>query len=98
MPRTYPRYAAGNPVIANIDEGKYPIITKYGCGKIVKPGSSKEYANGIKYFFNLGEEEIARYKIKSFETAKIFDTEKMNDNWEQLIRKNLEARGGTGKK
>lgn len=85
--------AAGNPVIANIDEGKYPIITKYGCGKIVKPGSSKEYANGIKYFFNLGEEEIARYKIKSFETAKIFDTEKMNDNWEQLIRKNLEARG-----
>lgn len=86
--------AAGNPVIANIDEGKYPIITKYGCGKVIKAGALGEYANGIKYFLNLCEEEMARYKANALKAAELFDTDKMNDNWEQLIRKNLEARGG----
>lgn len=89
--------AAGNPVIANIDEGKYPIITKYGCGRVVKAGSSEEYAKGVEYFANLSKEEMRAYKDRALETAKLFDTEEINGAWERLIRKNLEARQGKGK-
>ena len=82
--------AAGNPVIANIDEGKYPIITKYGCGKVVKAGSSEEYAKGIEYFYNLSNEERELYRSKAKETAKLFDTERINSDWEKIIRELLE--------
>jgi glycosyltransferase involved in cell wall biosynthesis len=81
--------AAGNPVIANIDEGKYPIITKYGCGKIVKAGSSEEYAKGVEYFYNLRSEEMEKYKNNAKETAKLFDTEIINNKWEKVIRSHL---------
>ena len=84
--------AAGNPVIANIDEGKYPIITKYGCGKIVKAGSSEEYARGVEYFYTLSDDERKQYKKHAMETAKIFDTEEINGAWEKVIRKNLRDR------
>ena len=86
--------AAGNPVIANIDEGKYPIITKYGCGKVVKAGSSEEYARGVEYFINLTEDEMSEYKQHAIDTAKLFDTDEINGAWEKVIRKNLENRGG----
>ena len=78
--------AAGNPVIANIDEGKYPIITKYGCGKVVKAGSSKDYARGVEYFYNLGNDEMYHYKKNAVETAALFDTDIINSNWEKVIR------------
>ncbi len=78
--------AAGNPVIANIDEGKYPIITKYGCGKVVKAGSSDEYAKGVESFVNLSDEEIRKYREKAKRTAEIFDTENINASWEAVIR------------
>ena len=81
--------AAGNPVIANIDEGKYPIITKYGCGKIVKAGSSEEYAKGVEFFYNLSSKEMARYKENAKETAKLFDTDIINSHWEEVIRSHL---------
>ena len=77
--------AAGNPVIANIDEGKYPIITKYGCGKVVKAGSSEEYAKGVEFFANLGVEETQAYKKKALETARLFDTEEINRQWMEII-------------
>lgn len=86
--------AAGNPVIANIDEGKYSIITKYGCGKVVKAGSSEEYAKGVEYFINLSKEEMEKFKIHAGETAKLFDTDEMNGAWERIIKSNLLKRKG----
>lgn len=82
--------AAGNPVIANIDEGKYPIITKYGCGKVVKAGSAEEYAKGVEYFVNLDGDELTRFKKNAIETAKLFDTDEINSAWEKVIRKSIE--------
>lgn len=79
--------ASGNPVIANIDEGKYPIITKYECGKVVKPGSPAAYAEGVKYFLNLSTEEKNLYRKKAEKTAEIFDTEIINSKWENIIKK-----------
>ena len=82
--------AAGNPVIANIDEGKYPIISKYDCGKVVEPGSPEAYAKGIEYFVNLSDDERDRYRKNAIETAKLFDTDLLNGEWEKLIRKRIE--------
>lgn len=81
--------AAGNPVIANIDEGKYPIITKYGCGKVVKAGSPSAYAKGIEYFYNLKEDEMLEYKKHAMDTAKKFDTDIINQTWMNLIKRRL---------
>lgn len=81
--------AAGNPVIANIDEGNYPIITKYGCGKVVKAGDTEAYAKGVEYFFHLSEEEKAQYRQKALETAKLFDTDVMNETWMQVVASHI---------
>lgn len=78
--------AAGNPVIANIDEGKYPIISKYGCGKVVKAGSPEAYAEGIEHFMTLNDEEVKQYKENAVNTAKLFDTDKINSDWEKVIK------------
>ena len=78
-------FAAGNPVIANIDEGKYPIISKYKCGKIVKAGSVEDYVKGIEYFINLNDDELAFYKANALQTAKLFDTEVINENWKNVV-------------
>lgn len=79
--------AAGNPVIANIDEGKYPIISKYNCGKIVKPNSPEEYAECIKYFYKLDKETFIQYQENAKNTAKLFDTKVLNFSWERLIQR-----------
>ena len=89
--------AAGNPVIANIDEGKYPIITKYGCGKIVKAGSSVEYAKGVEYFLNISNAKMAEYKENAKNAAKLFDTDEINSAWEKVLSSRLNGGGGTGK-
>lgn len=77
--------AAGNPVIANIDEGKYPIISKYRCGKVVEAGSPKAYAEGIKFFFELPNREMEKYRQAALSAALDFDTENLNKMWEQII-------------
>lgn len=77
--------ASGSPVIANIDEGNYPIITKYECGKVVKAGNIKEYADGVKFFYEANEQDREKYRDNAFKTAKIFDTEELNANWLKLI-------------
>ena len=82
--------AAGNPVIANIEEGKYPIITKYDCGIVVKAGSSEEYAKGIEYFYNLDYEKMQKYKANANATARLFDTEIINEDWEKVIRNQID--------
>lgn len=82
--------AAGNPVIANIDEGKYPIITRYGCGVVVKAGSSIDYAKGIEYFYTLSEKDMEEYRNNARRTAKLFDTELINTEWEKIIRSKLQ--------
>lgn len=77
--------ATGNPVIANIDEGKYPIISKYKCGKVVKSGDVEAYVNAILYFYNLPEKEKEVYRKNSLNAVKDFDTEKLNGEWEKII-------------
>ena len=84
--------AAGNPVIANIDEGKYPIISKYQCGKVVKAGSSADYAKGVEFFMNMNEEEMSRYKERALETAKLFDTDEINRQWQEIMAKYIEKK------
>lgn len=81
--------ASGNPVIANIDEGNYPIITKYKCGKVVSAGSIEAYAAGIEYFLNMSGSERYLYKKNALETVKLFDTEYLNGKWETIIRNAL---------
>lgn len=78
-------FAAGNPVVANIDEGKYPIITKYHCGVVVKPNSPKEYAEAVKYFYSLSKDEKEKYKSNALSTARLFDTETLNCQWKTII-------------
>ncbi len=77
--------AAGNPVIANIDEGKYPIITKYKVGKVVKPADPEEYAEGIKHFYHCPADRKKEYHDNALRTAELFDTEKLNLEWVELI-------------
>ena len=87
-------FAAGNPVVANIDEGKYPIISRYHCGKIVKATSIEQYANAIRDFYEMDPEEYAKYRRNALKTAELFDTKRLNAEWEKIIRKLLiEKRG-----
>ena len=53
---------------------------------MVKAGSSEEYAKGIEYFYNLEKEAFDNYRKNALETARLFDTEIINSNWEQVIR------------
>lgn len=85
-------FAAGNPVVANIDEGKYPIISKYGCGRIVKAGDIDEYAEGVRYFCDMGKEEYEKYCENARNTAKLFDTEMLNSQWEEIVRNVIKRR------
>lgn len=78
-------FASGNPVLANIDEGKYPIISKYNCGKIVESSSIEQYAEGVEYFYNLSNDKMQQYKDNALDTVKLFDTEKLNEEWENII-------------
>lgn len=87
--------ASGNPVIANIDEGKYPIISKYGCGKVVEAGSAEAYAEGIKYFFELPTEEMENYRQSALDAVRDFDTELLNRRWEGIIHQALKRENGT---
>ncbi len=82
--------AAGNPVVANIDEGKYPIITKYDCGRVVEAESIEQYVEAVKYFYNLSDAEREQYRKHALETVKLFDTEILNGRWEQVIASTLD--------
>lgn len=79
--------ATGNPVIANIDEGKYPIISKYKCGEVVKAGDTEAYVNAILHFLNMDKKEFDVYRNNALNAVKDFDTEKLNGEWEQIIAK-----------
>lgn len=78
-------FAAGNPVIANIDEGKYPIISKYRCGVVVPSGNPQKYAEGIKQFYHMNEAERKQYSENAIRTVHLFDTEVLNAGWEEII-------------
>ncbi len=85
--------AAGNPVVANIDEGKYPIITRYNCGKVVEAASIEQYAEAIRYFYELSPEEREQYRCNAVETVKLFDTETLNGCWEKIIAAEIREKG-----
>lgn len=82
-------FAAGNPVIANIDEGKYPIISKYQCGLIVDSKSIEQYMDGILYFYNLNVVDMERYKTNAKKAAIEFDTNNLNEAWVNIVKSNL---------
>ena len=84
-------FAAGNPVIANIDEGKYPIISKYRCGIVVPSGNPQKYAEGIKQFYHMSEAERKQYSENAINTVHLFDTEVLNAEWEKIISNLLKA-------
>ena len=78
-------FAAGNPVIANIDEGKYPIISKYQCGIVVPSGNPLKYAEGIKRFYHMSEVDRKQYSENAVKTVHLFDTEVLNAEWKEII-------------
>lgn len=80
-------FAAGNPVIANIDEGKYPIISKYRCGLVVPSGNPEKYAEGIKWFYHMSEAKRKQYSENAVKTACLFATNTLNAEWEAIISK-----------
>ena len=82
-------FAAGSPVVANIDEGKYPIISKYDCGIVVKQSDLDGYAAAIAKFVDMTKSEYNRYRERAIETARLFDTEKLNSEWEEIIRNTI---------
>lgn len=78
-------FAAGNPVLANIDEGKYPIISKYRCGVVLKDKSVQAYANAVEQFYHMSREQAGEYRENALAAAKIFDTEQLNSQFENII-------------
>lgn len=85
-------FAAGNPVIANIDEGKYPIISKYKCGIVVSSGNPQKYAEGIKQFYQMDEADRQQYSENAIRTVQLFDTEVLNAEWKEIICKLLKEK------
>lgn len=83
-------FAAGNPVVANIDEGKYSIITKYNCGVVVEPNSPEDYAQAVKQFYSLDEVSMKEYQVNALSTARLFDTETLNNQWLKIIDASLD--------
>lgn len=86
-------FAAGNPVLANIDEGKYPIITKYGCGMVLQDRSVKAYSDAVEAFYCMEPETRREYREHALKAAEIFDTERLNQRFERIIRRLLERKG-----
>ena len=80
-------------MIANIDEGKYPIISKYGCGIVVPSGNPQKYAEGIKRFYHMSEGERKQYSDNAISTVHLFDTETLNAEWDAIISDLLKGRG-----
>lgn len=78
-------FAAGNPVLANIEEGKYPIITKYGCGMVLKDRSVKAYSDAVEAFYHMDSKQRAEYRENALKAAALFDTERLNRRFERII-------------
>lgn len=81
-------FASGNPVIANIREGKYPIISKYGCGIVVKPNCLDDYVEAIISMYDMysnNREKFKHYQENAQNASKIFDMKNMNTNFEKVI-------------
>lgn len=86
-------FASGNPVIANIREGKYPIISKYNCGVVVEPNSLDEYVHAIISMYDMYKNaptEFKKYQTNARKTAQIFDMKNMNENFEKVITQLIE--------
>ncbi len=88
-------FAAGNPVIANIVEGKYPIISKFGCGIVVKPQSVDDYCKAIVRMYKLYKYDKTRfdeYRSNAKKAAEYFDMKNMNEKFENVIHNLLGAK------
>ena len=78
-------FAAGNPVVTNIDEGKYPIVSKYNCGIVLKDRGASAYADAIEHLYHCSKEELAEYQTKAKLAANEFDTDKLNEEYVNIV-------------
>ena len=88
-------FAAGNPVIANIEEGKYPIISKYNCGLVIKEKKLDEYVNSILKLYNMycsDKEKFNTYRENAKKAAEVFDMAKMNEKFYGIIKSTLKEK------
>ena len=81
--------AAGHPVLANIDEGNYPIISKYGCGMVLKDRSAKSYADAVLFFSQMDEETYSVYCENAKDTAKLFDIPVLASKLDEVLRSGI---------
>lgn len=81
--------AAGHPVLSNIDEGKYPIISKYGCGEILSERSSKAYADAVERFAHMEADEYRSYCDNALKTAQLFDIRRMAQHLEEVLTESI---------
>ena len=65
--------ASGHPVLANIEEGNYPIISKYQCGIVLRDKSVTAYADAVESFAMMNAEEYDRYCENALKTVQMFD-------------------------
>ncbi|MDD2361555.1 MAG: glycosyltransferase family 4 protein [Oscillospiraceae bacterium] len=77
--------AAGHPVLANIDEGRYPIISKHECGLVLKERSPESYADAVQYFSQLDDEKYLKYCENAVNTAKMFDIPVLAAKLEEVL-------------
>jgi glycosyltransferase involved in cell wall biosynthesis len=77
--------AAGHPVLANIYEGKYPIISKFNCGAVLVDRSAHGYADAILYFSEMDKERYSELCENAKKTAKMFDIPVLSSKLEEVL-------------
>jgi len=77
--------AAGHPVLANIDEGDYPIISKYSCGVVLKDRSVQAYADAVLFFSGMDKESYLKLCDNAKSTAKMFDISVLASKLEKVL-------------
>lgn len=77
--------AAGHPVLANIDEGKYPIISRYRCGEVLADRSISAYADAVERFARMDTETYEEYCRNALQTAQLFDIPNLARRLEEVL-------------
>lgn len=78
--------ASERPILCNLPV-EYDLIKEYNLGITRKFADSKEYADIILHFYNLGEKQYQQYCENAKECAKQFDYKKLCDKVERILIK-----------
>ena len=78
-------FAAGHPVLATIQEGKYPIISKYNCGLVLSDRSPAVYADAVMRMASMDAQSYAQICENAKKTAKLFDIPVLAARLEQVL-------------